>query len=108
MKKKTLRIYKRLACNRSSASNAASHGKGKARDRGTSYVLDADAAECAELPELAEALDVADVSEPVPLQAESALAGRGALGASYQSVAGLGQSYVPMMRWTGSGARGTS
>ena len=65
-------------------------------------------AECAELPELADALDVADVKEPVPLQAESALAGLGALGASYQSAAGLGQSYVPMIRCTGNGALGTS
>lgn len=77
--------------------------------RGTSYVLDAaDAAECAELPEFADAEDVADVSEPVPLQAESALAGRGALGASYRSVASRGQSYVPIIRCTGIGARGTS
>lgn len=70
-------------------------------------MLDAEA-ECAELPEFADALDVAEVKEPVPLQAESALAGRGALGASYQSAAGRGQSYVPMMRCTGNGARGTS
>lgn len=67
-------------------------------------------AECAELPELAEfadALDVAEAKDPVPLQAESALAGRGARGASYQSPRGRGQSYVAM-RCTGIGARGTS
>lgn len=70
-------------------------------------MLDADAAECAELPEFAEALDVAEARDPVPLQAESALAGRGARGASYQSPRGRGESYVPR-RWTGIGARGTS
>lgn len=78
-------------------------------------MLEVDAAECAEFAEcpefaefaeLAEALEVAEVREPVPLHAESALAGRGALGASYQSPSGRGQSYVP--RVTGRGARGTS
>lgn len=96
-----------LTCNLSKASKAASQGSGSARDLGTSYVLDADAAECTELPELADALEVAEVRLPVPLQAESALAGRGARGASYQSVSGRGQSYVPM-RCTGIGALGTS
>lgn len=83
-----------LTCSLSKASKAASQGSGNARDRGTSYVLDADAAECIELPELAETLDVADVNEPVPLQAESAEAGLGARGASYQSVpmTGRGES----------------
>lgn len=82
-------------CSLSNASNAASHGKGRARERGTSYVLEAEAAEAAEWAEpaeFAEALEVAEVSEPVPLHAESALAGRGARGASYQSPRGLGQS----------------
>lgn len=78
-----------LTCNLSRASSAASQGNGKARVLGTSYVLDA------ELAEFADALDVAEVREPVPLHAESALAGRGALGASYQSPAGRGASYVP-------------
>lgn len=81
-----------LTCNLSNASNAASHGSGSARDLGTSYVLEADAAECTELPEFADALDVADVRLPVPLHAESALAGLGARGASYQSWIGRGQS----------------
>lgn len=79
-------------CSLSNASKAASHGSGNARDLGTSYVLEPDAAEWAELPELAEALDVAEAREPVPLQALSALAGRGARGASYQSPSGRGQS----------------
>lgn len=59
-------------------------------------MLEAEAAECTELPEFAEALEVAEAREPVPLHAESALAGRGARGASYQSTRGLGESYMPM------------
>lgn len=70
-------------------------------------MLEAEAAEWTELPEIAEALDVAEARDPVPLQAESALAGLGARGASYQSTRGRGQSYMPI-RCTGIGARGTS